>query len=321
VIPARAIDRRAVLLCTALLFFPTIDGAVAAAVAPVADAAPTAVAPTGETPLLAVPTRVDRIGRVVVPVHINGEGPFPFVVDTGANRSAISPRLSRELGLQDRPGADVRLSGVTGVAVVATVRVGLLQTGALRLENRELPVIEPPVLANADGILGMDGLRDLKLEINFIDDRVVIGQSRQRRPPPGFLVVPARRRMGGLLVVDARIGNVPVQAIIDTGAARSLGNRVLQRRLRIRPGDDVPVGSTEVFGATDAMQRGDSALMPEISLGQARLQRLQVTFGDLHVFRIWQLEDSPALLIGMDMLGTVSQLVIDFRRSLIYLKP
>ena len=47
----------------------------------------------------------------------------------------------------------------------------------------------------------------------------------------------------------------------------------------------------------------------------------QVTFGNLHVFRVWGLEHEPALLIGMDLLGTVERLVIDYRRREVQLKP
>ena len=44
--------------------------------------------------LFASPTTRDHIGRVVVPVTLNGQGPFRFIVDTGANHSTISPQLA-----------------------------------------------------------------------------------------------------------------------------------------------------------------------------------------------------------------------------------
>ncbi len=272
-------------------------------------------------PLFAAPTRLDRIGRILAPVMIDGQGPFRFIVDTGASRSAISPRLVAKLGLQGARGADVRLSGVTGTAVVPTVRVGLLEAGAIRLQHRELPVIELPVLADADGILGADGFAGMRLDIDFVRDRVSITRSQRRRALPGHLTVPARLRFGGLLVVDAKIGTIPVRAVVDTGAERTLGNSALQRRLRLRPRLGAAAGETQVFGATEAMQAADSALAPPISFGAAQLTKLEVAFGDLHVFRVWGMEKSPAMLVGMDMLGTVSRLVIDYRRSEVFIKP
>src|SRR5690606_10951551 len=43
----------------------------------------------------------DRVGRVVAPVMVNGRGPYRFIIDTGANRSAVARHLAEELGLAE----------------------------------------------------------------------------------------------------------------------------------------------------------------------------------------------------------------------------
>ena len=58
-----------------------------------------------------------------------------------------------------------------------------------------------------------------------------------------------------------------------------------------------------MFGATPEVGQGTSLIAPTIFLGEAELRDLEVTFGDLHVFRVWDLEHEPAMLIGMDLLG------------------
>ena len=45
----------------------------------------------------------DLCSRMTAPVRINGQGPFPFVVDTGANRTVISAELAARLGLSKGP--------------------------------------------------------------------------------------------------------------------------------------------------------------------------------------------------------------------------
>ncbi len=45
------------------------------------------------------------------------------------------------------------------------------------------------------------------------------------------------------------------------------------------------------------------------------LTNLEVIFADFHVFKLWGLDQEPALLIGMDMLGVLERLVIDYRRN------
>src|SRR5258708_6048524 len=75
-------------------------------------------APDDDTTLLAVPTRLDRIGRIVVPVMINGQGPFRFIVDTGASHSVVSPALAAKLGLTPTPQTATLLNAMTGPAQV-----------------------------------------------------------------------------------------------------------------------------------------------------------------------------------------------------------
>jgi hypothetical protein len=53
----------------------------------------------------------------------------------------------------------------------------------------------------------------------------------------------------------------------------------------------------------------------EASIGDMKLSNLEVIFADFHVFKLWKLDKEPALLIGMDMLGVLERLVIDYRRN------
>src|SRR5579862_4916987 len=64
--------------------------------------------------LYAIPTRLDRIGRIVVPVMVDGQGPFQFVLDTGANSTVVSPHLASALGLEVNATQTVVMNGVTG---------------------------------------------------------------------------------------------------------------------------------------------------------------------------------------------------------------
>jgi hypothetical protein len=44
-----------------------------------------------------------------------------------------------------------------------------------------------------------------------------------------------------------------------------------------------------------------------------------MVFGDFHIFKVWDLWQEPAMIIGMDVLGTVASLGIDFRNDAVYL--
>lgn len=264
-------------------------------------------------PLYAAPTRADRSGRIHAAVMINDLGPFRFILDTGANTSALSPAIAEELGLHGAANTQVMVHGVTGSATLPAVRVESLQAGAVRIEATNLPVLPGPVFGGADGILGINALQKTRIDVDFENDRVSITQSTGRKPLPGYLVVPAKLQKGGLLLVKGKVGKVPVDVIIDTGAERTLGNMALRTALIESARYDQEIDVT-VLGATDDVSAGKYFRAPKISLGEADLVDLPVTFGDLHVFKVWGLAETPALLIGMDLLGMLRKFIVDYRR-------
>jgi predicted aspartyl protease len=331
-VPCRAVggdsrDRRfhwatallALLLCVAFAAAAEAEDTHAATQGQDGPAAETVQAPEASW---AFPTELDRIGRILAPVYVNGQGPFRFVLDTGANRSVLSPRLVELLGLTLEAGISINVHGVTGNAVMPAVHVDRIEAGGLVLaQDQNVPVLPPSVLAGADGILGIDGLGRARVDVDFREDRVTIEPSQGRRAEPGMLTIAAELRHQGLLMTGARVGRLRVHAIIDTGAERSLGNLSLRRGLLLRPRKPAENAGTKVMGATPEIGEGTSLHVPRIRVGEAELNNLTVTFGDLYVFRVWDVEDQPTLLIGMDLLGTVERLVIDYRRREIQLKP
>jgi predicted aspartyl protease len=260
---------------------------------------------------------MDQIGRIIAPVYINGQGPFRLVVDTGASHTSLSPRLAAQLGLLQLNGPEVMLNGVTGAEMVPAVTLDRLQAGDLVVEGAQAPVVQTDVMGGADGILGVAGLRSERIVVDFRNDRISIARSRGSRVDPEMLRIPAVRLQGGLLMVIARVGGVRVRAIIDTGAERSLGNESLRAALRKRNQLEAP-RFTMVYGSTAAVTNGELRGIPPVSLGAATISDMDLVFGDFHIFKSWDLEGSPAMLLGMDVLGTVQQLIIDFRRSEVY---
>lgn len=311
----------AVSLLAALASYPLLaSAALPAAPAVAAETVPAEPELAEGAPEFATPTTLDRAGRIVAPVEINGRGPFRFILDTGANRSAMSAATADAIGLVADEGDKVSVHGITGTAVLPIVRVDTFRAGDLVFEHQRLPVLPSAVFGGVDGILGIDCLQFARVEVDFERDRVTIRRSNGARAPGGYLVVPARLRHGGLLLVNGKVGRVPVQAILDTGAERSLGNEALREALARQAREPDETVATTVIGATPQLAAGTSFVAPAIAIGGARLMNLTVTFSDLHVFKIWSLLDEPALLIGMDLLGTMQHFVVDYRRREFHFK-
>jgi predicted aspartyl protease len=266
-----------------------------------------------DEPLYAVSTRVDRIGRIVAPVYINGQGPFLFMLDTGANRTVLSGESVRRLGLTMEDGA-ISVQGVNGRGIAPTVTIERLDVGELKFDNVELPVLAGPVLDRIDGILGTDGLADKKVTADFVRDRITIVESRGRRAPLNRIVVRGQLISGQLMMVEGHVGRVPVKAIIDTGGAHTLGNPALQRALATQRNRGEITLATSVVDANDHLKYAEIGVSPAISLGEATVRNTVITYGDFDIFRVWGLQEEPALLIGMDVLGTLAEVAIDYRR-------
>ncbi len=112
-----------------------------------------------------VPLQVVKHGDrtlALVPITINGQGPFPFALDTGASSSAVDRSLARRLRLQNT-GDKIDLSGVTGSATVAVVLVRHWKAGEARLPTQRLAAIDLGTARNGQhlqGLLGSDVLND-----------------------------------------------------------------------------------------------------------------------------------------------------------------
>ena len=266
-------------------------------------------------------TRPDRIGRVMAPVFVNGVGPFAFVIDTGASSSVISPRVVARLALEPEPTRPKLLRGITGSEVVPTVAVDRITAGEISLTGNRLPVVVPRVFADADGIFGADAFAKGCLYVNFIESSVSILRGNCPRVGDTWETLQAELRFGGLPVVRARVGKIRVLAIIDTGAERSLGNRALLAAAGLEGALKDPNTQRQVHAATSQAVFGNLLTAPPISLGNIEIGNLHLVFGDFEVFRMWDAAETPAVVVGMDVLGTAQALMIDYKRREFRLLP
>jgi predicted aspartyl protease len=273
-----------------------------------------------EEPRYVAPTRVDKIGRIWAPVTVNGQGPFRLVLATGASHSALTPRLAEALHLPVDPGSTVMLRGATGSVPVPMVPVESLEIGDLLIEPRKLAII-PDALGGADGVLGMDELANMRIHIEFKRDRITIMRSKNQRASGQFEIIPVKFLHGRLLVVEASMGGVPVKAIIDTGGETTLGNAALRTALAERRKKGIQEGKLDqVYGATLDMQVGTRLETPTLRLGTLLVRKPAMTFADFEIFEHWKMTDEPAMLIGMDVLGLLDTLIIDYRRKELQVK-
>lgn len=273
---------------------------------------------TAPEPRYVAPTRRDRIGRIWAPVYINDKGPFRLVLDTGASHSGIIASVAAALELPLNQSGNVQLRGVTGSAVVPTVRVDSLVVGDLLLHGKRLPIITD-ALGGAEGILGTEGLADKRIYIDFRNDLIMISRSNNERASPGFFTIPVKFSRGKLLTVDAMMGSVKITAIIDTGGQATIANLAARNALYRKPPKNAPSIDT-IIGATADEQQGEGYAPPPIVIGDIQIRSSHMTFGDMYIFEHWKMTTQPAVLIGMDALGLLDTLIIDYKRGELQLR-
>jgi predicted aspartyl protease len=264
-------------------------------------------------PRYVAPTLRDRIGRVWAPVYINGRGPYKLVLDTGANRTAVIPSLARKIG---SPESHVlKVLGATGSSIVPAIEVDSIEVGDLFLGDRQVAIV-PDVFGGAEGVLGADGLSDKRVHIDFKNDEISILRSTGPVRANGYTKIPVKLRYGHLLMFDVKLAGVRTRAMLDTGAQSTIGNSTLRAALsKRRKGVE-----NTIIGVTLDPQKGETMLAPAVELGDLTLRGMQVTFGDMYIFDAWKMTDQPALLIGMDIIGLLDVLIIDYKRRELHLR-
>lgn len=252
----------------------------------------------------------DDSNRMTVPVTLSGNGPFRFLVDTGADRTAISSAVASRLGLEIGPNAS--LHSLTGVSSVRTATVP-----NLRLSSKSLRVVDAPLLdaenMGADGILGTDSLRAERVVFDFEKKVMTIVPSIQKVVPSeeGTVVVYGRLRNGRLIVTNALADNNLITVVLDTGSEVSVGNSALRLRMgnaRLLKSS----GSVELESVTGETLPGEYGFLKRLDLGQVQLGNLAVVFADAHTFKQMGLDKRPALLLGMNALRAFRKVSIDF---------
>lgn len=249
----------------------------------------------------------DFYHRMTVPVMIDGQGPFDFMVDTGAQATVVSNQLNERMKF--RPLGSATVVGMASREEVQLVEVDGLEFAARVFDNLQAPLLEEGNLG-ADGILGLDSLQDLRVVLDFKHDRMEVADSSVLGGNRGYeIIVRARNRLGRLIITKAKVDGVTTAVIIDTGAQSSMGNLALKKKLRAR--DRADVIATDVNGN---QIKGKLDFIRSLRIGKMQLSNLPIAFHDGPAFAAMGMGDTPALVLGMRDLRLFDRVAIDFAR-------
>ncbi|MBX7541249.1 aspartyl protease family protein [Qipengyuania sphaerica] len=247
----------------------------------------------------------DRYERMTVPVTIAGQGPYRFFIDTGAQATVVTDRITDDLALE--PSGRAMLVAMGSRRLVDTIAIDQLEFADRTLSGLTSPLLDRRNIG-ADGILGLDTLQDMRVLIDFEEDRISVADADTRINKRGYeIVVRARAQLGQMIITDARLNGVRTAVIIDTGAQNTVGNFALLKRMRARAEEKFT--STDVHGTQIS---GDVTFARSLKIGSMELSNVPIGFADSPALAALGYTDEPALILGMANLTLFRRVAIDF---------
>jgi hypothetical protein len=218
--------------------------------------------------------------RPAAEVRVNGQGPFLFLIDTGAGGAPAraDASLVRRLGL--RPSGAERTSDAGGAAAsidrvtLDSVELGALHAGRVEAYARDYNGAN--YLPRIDGILGLAFFRDVLLTLDYPRSQVRIAHGAL--PPADGRTILDYELVEGNPAITVRIGARPYRVLLDTGDIRALDMPTGWLRELPLAGFPRVVGTSSSVSGTIGLR--EVALAEPLVLGQYRFANPRVTFAD-----------------------------------------
>lgn len=108
---------------------------------------------------------------IIVPVTIDGRGPYDFVLDTGATLTCVGESIASELSLPDASGILGRGTTLGGSGTMRLVMIDSLGIGDTRAEDVMACAIDlsevQAIGLDVEGLLGLNVLKEFRVTLDF----------------------------------------------------------------------------------------------------------------------------------------------------------
>ena len=256
--------------------------------------------------------QVDPADRMTVPISLAQGSVHHFLIDTGAEQSAISTELARNFGYAS--AGERRVYSFAGESRVRMVRVPTMKIASNTRGGFDALTFGRNVLG-ADGLLGIDSLAGQKVRFDFMHRTLAISPATaiSQRAERGEVLVRAKVRNGRLVMSNASANRVQIQLVLDTGTSVSMGNAALRDALQ-RSGRLGKLKRINMLAITGEIVPIDYGLMRQVVIDRSVvIQRMPIAFAVRQPFDRLGLDDKPAILLGMDVLRSFGEVSVDFR--------
>ena len=160
-------------------------------------------------------------GRPVVQVMVNGQGPYDFILDTGAGTTVIDSTLAVSLGLEVAGQDSIGDPRNPRAIAMQWMRADSLQLGGLTFAGVPMACfnIRRPLGSRYGGILGLPAFADLVVSLDYPRSRV---RATRGELPTSDPAVIAYESPGGIINVPVHVGDTALVAHLDSGSPGGL---------------------------------------------------------------------------------------------------
>lgn len=220
---------------------------------------------------------------ILLPVEVNGEGPFEFILDTGAGTSLLSTELGKKLKVKVLGSKEGQSAG--GTVSVSLAKLNSLAVGGARLEDFDVGLVDLSHIGNTigakiDGDLGYNFLKHYRISLDYRKNEIRFDDPKRSEPvgrSPAITQVPMRLANPAkpLILIDVYgNGAGPFQFAIDTGTSTTAITPELAQQLGVTGS---PIGPATTGGAPVAVT---ASSIRSFQVGGAKIDDLPVIVAD-----------------------------------------
>jgi len=260
-----------------------------------------------------LPVQLSDDNHLMVMTMVNGEGPFPFIVDTAAASTVVFDNLVDAVNLQRNPDMPLaRIQGASGVTDAPIVNVGEVAVGDWQFD---LPyAVALPELTSLDeevfGILGINVLMQQPIGFQLSSGLINIYEPNSAIDPDTDLTgrwfqtsYDHRPNTGQFMWIEVAVNGVAIQGIMDTGARRTVINTAAVEALGFEGTVDNLVEAEPIRGGTNNATPAWNYLVSTVQFGERVWGSRNLTLADPSVIAALGMGDQPMIIFGSDFMA------------------
>ena len=266
---------------------------------------------------------------IIIPVMLNGKGPFNFVLDTGVGVFTITDPAIKDL-LKLKLGKEIIIKGLGELDGVKAAMVGGISVSMHGIESLPMTAVifhEDPFLLSTylgikvTGIVGYEFFSSFVVKINYIEKVLSIYDVAHFSPGKKYQALPIEIRSNkpfikGSCLLES-MEEIPLDLLIDTGAGFPLSlQRFSDSRLVV---PEKRLETTLGLGL-NGIVHGNLARTNSLTIGNYTFNQVVTSFPD---FDNWGSKSESSKRNGSigNFLLKRFNIIFDYNGSKMYIKP